>query len=66
MAFRCSCTTVKVDRTTTGKGNLETQTFEELRKLKLVSKGEVTAETIPTLEEALRIAKGEYPGRSRP
>lgn len=48
----------KVDRTTTGKGNLETQTFEELRKLRLVSKGQVTAETIPTLEEALQAAKG--------
>lgn len=48
----------KVDRTTTGKGNLETQTFEELRKLRLVSNGKVTEETIPTLEEALQIAKG--------
>ncbi|WP_353717424.1 glycerophosphodiester phosphodiesterase family protein [Dyadobacter sp. 676] len=48
----------KVDRTTTGKGNLETQTFEELRKLRLVSNGQVTEETIPTLEEALRITKG--------
>ncbi len=48
----------KVDRTTTGKGNLETQTFEELRKLRLVSNGKVTEETIPTLEEALQMAKG--------
>nr|WP_295930766.1 glycerophosphodiester phosphodiesterase family protein [uncultured Dyadobacter sp.] len=48
----------KVDRTTTGKGDLETQTFEELRKLKLVSKGQTTSETIPTLEEALQVAKG--------
>lgn len=48
----------KVDRTTTGKGNLETQTFEELRKLRLVSNGKVTEEMIPTLEEALQIAKG--------
>lgn len=48
----------KVDRTTTGKGNLETQTFEELRKLRLVSNGKVTEETIPTLEEALQIANG--------
>ncbi|SDG85487.1 glycerophosphoryl diester phosphodiesterase [Dyadobacter soli] len=48
----------KVDRTTTGKGDLETQTFEELRKLRLVSNGKVTEETIPTLEEALQTAKG--------
>lgn len=48
----------KVDRTTTGKGDLETQTFEALRKLRLVSNGKVTEETIPTLEEALQIAKG--------
>lgn len=48
----------KVDRTTTGKGDLETQTFEELRKLRLVSNGKVTEETIPTLEEALEVAKG--------
>lgn len=48
----------KVDRTTTGKGDLETQTFEELRKLRLMSNGKVTEETIPTLEEALQIAKG--------
>lgn len=48
----------KVDRTTNGKGSFETLTFEELRKLKLVSNGKVTDETIPTLEEALQIAKG--------
>jgi len=48
----------KVDRTTTGNGDLETQTFEELRKLRLVSGGKVTNETIPTLEEALQTAKG--------
>lgn len=48
----------KVDRTTTGKGDLETQTFEELRKLRLMSNGKATEETIPTLEEALQIAKG--------
>lgn len=48
----------KVDRTTTGKGDLETQTFEELRKLRLRSNGKVTEEMIPTLEEALQTAKG--------
>ncbi|HWV28724.1 MAG TPA: glycerophosphodiester phosphodiesterase family protein [Dyadobacter sp.] len=48
----------KVDRTTTGKGDLETQTFEALRKLRLISNGKITEETIPTLEEALQVAKG--------
>ncbi|MBE9465146.1 glycerophosphodiester phosphodiesterase family protein [Dyadobacter subterraneus] len=49
----------KVDRTTNGKGNLEDQTYEELRKLRLVVKGKITDEKIPTLEEALTVAKGK-------
>jgi glycerophosphoryl diester phosphodiesterase len=49
----------KIDRTTNGKGDLEEQTFEELRKLNLVVKGSVTSEKIPTLEEALMLAKGK-------
>lgn len=48
----------KVDRTTNGKGNPEERTFGELRKLRLVANGKVTEETIPTLEEALKVAKG--------
>lgn len=48
----------KVDRTTTGNGDLETQTFDDLRKLRLVSNGQVTDEMIPTLQEALQVAKG--------
>lgn len=49
----------KIDRTTNGKGDLEEQTFEALRKLNLVVKGSVTSEKIPTLEEALVLAKGK-------
>lgn len=49
----------KVDRTTNGKGDLEYQTYEELRKLRLVVKGKITNEKIPTLEEALNLAKGK-------
>lgn len=49
----------KIDRTTNGKGDLEEQTYDELRKLRLVVKGKVTDEKIPTLEEALLVAKGK-------
>lgn len=49
----------KIDRTTNGKGDLEEQNFEALRKLNLVVKGSVTSEKIPTLEEALVLAKGK-------
>ncbi|PWJ59549.1 glycerophosphoryl diester phosphodiesterase [Dyadobacter jejuensis] len=47
-----------IDRTTNGKGDLEEQLFEDLRKLRLVDKGELTDEKIPTLEEVLTLAKG--------
>ncbi|MCE7044407.1 glycerophosphodiester phosphodiesterase family protein [Dyadobacter sp. CY312] len=49
----------KVDRTTNGKGNLEEMYYEALRKLRLVANGKVTNEKIPTLEEALQVAKGK-------
>ena len=48
----------KIDRTTNGKGNLEDQNFEDLRKLRLVANGQVTDQQIPTLEEVLNVAKG--------
>ncbi|MFT3825326.1 MAG: glycerophosphodiester phosphodiesterase family protein [Chitinophagaceae bacterium] len=48
-----------VDRTTNGKGEVANLTFEELRKLKLKHNGAVTEEQIPTLEEALTLAKGK-------
>jgi glycerophosphoryl diester phosphodiesterase len=49
----------KIDRTTNGKGDLEIQNYEDLRKLRLVANGKVTSEKIPTLEEALNAAKGK-------
>ena len=48
-----------INRTTNGKGDLEAQTFAELRKLRLISNGKLTDEQIPTLEEALLAAKGK-------
>lgn len=48
----------KVDRTTTGKGDPEEMTFDQLQELRLVAHGKVTDEKIPTLEEVLKIAKG--------
>lgn len=48
----------KVDRTTTGKGDPEEMTFSQLQELRLVAHGKVTDEKIPTLEEVLKIAKG--------
>lgn len=48
----------KIDRTTNGKGDLETQNYEDLRKLRLVANGRLTDEKIPTLEEVLLVAKG--------
>lgn len=49
----------KIDRTTNGKGDLEEQTYKELRKLHLVQDGKKTGEVIPTLREALEVAKGK-------
>lgn len=48
----------KIDRTTNGKGDLEDQNFDDLRKLHLVANGQVTDQQIPTLEEVLNVAKG--------
>lgn len=48
-----------VDRTTDGHGNVADMTFEEIRKLHLKFDGKVTDEKVPTLEEALNIAKGK-------
>jgi len=49
----------KINRTTNGKGDLEEQTFADLRALQLVVKGKSTNEKIPTLEEVLNVAKGK-------
>ncbi|MBO9631812.1 MAG: glycerophosphodiester phosphodiesterase family protein, partial [Chitinophagaceae bacterium] len=48
-----------VDRTTNGKGNVKDFTFEEIRKLRLKHNGAITEEIVPTLEEALTLAKGK-------
>lgn len=48
-----------VDRTTDGHGDVANMTFEEIRKLHLKFNGNVTDEKVPTLEEALNIAKGK-------
>lgn len=48
-----------VDRTTNGSGAVSGFTFEEIRKLRLKHNGTVTEEQIPTLEEALLLAKGK-------
>ena len=49
-----------IDRTTTGKGNPEEYTWEELQQFRLkLSDGTVTNEKIATFEEALQLAKGK-------
>ncbi len=47
-----------INRTTTGKGKLEEMTFAQLNQYFLVEKGVVTNYKVPTLEEALLLAKG--------
>lgn len=48
-----------LDRTTTGKGDPEHLTWAELQQLFIVDKGKVTRLKIPSLEEALKVAKGQ-------
>ncbi|MEL7117949.1 MAG: sialate O-acetylesterase [Bacteroidota bacterium] len=49
-----------LDRTTNGKGKVNDFTLSELKKLKLKDKdGKITAHTVPTLEEAMLLAKGK-------
>lgn len=48
-----------IDRTTTGKGDPEKMTWDELKKLSLVVNGKPTGERIPTLEEALLSVKDQ-------
>ena len=48
-----------LERTTTGKGNVSDFTLAEIKKLYLKDiNGKVTTERMPTLEEALDVAKG--------
>jgi len=48
-----------VNRTTNGKGAVDSFTFDEIRKLKLTFNGKPTDLQIPTLKEALLLAKGK-------
>ncbi len=48
-----------MDRTTTGKGDPEEFTWAELSQFYIVDKGKQTPYKIPTLEEALKLAKGK-------
>ncbi len=48
----------KLDRTTTGKGDIEQWSSEELKKLFLKHADSVTAQRIPTLEEVLVFSRG--------
>jgi len=48
-----------MDRTTTGKGDPEELTWEELQKLSIVDKGKKTSYRIPSLEAALELADGK-------
>lgn len=48
-----------MNRTTTGKGDPEELTWEELQQFFIVNKGERTSLKIPTLEDALELADGK-------
>ena len=48
-----------VDRMTNGTGKVADLTFEEIRKLRLKFKGKLTDYQVPTLEEALNLARGK-------
>ena len=48
-----------INRTTNGKGLVADFSFDEIRKFRLKQKNTITDERIPTLEEALLIAKGK-------
>lgn len=50
----------KIDRTTTGKGEIGSLTFDELRKLSLVDRnGNITNFKIPTLDECIEWSQGK-------
>jgi glycerophosphoryl diester phosphodiesterase len=48
-----------VNRTTNGAGRVDSLTFDQIRKLRLKFNGQMTNEQVPTLEEALAVAKGK-------
>lgn len=54
------CHDPTVDRTTKGKGSINDMTLSQIKKLKLISQnGEPTNQTIPTLEEVLKLLNGK-------
>ena len=48
-----------LDRTTTGKGDPEALTWGELQQFFIVDKGKTTRLKIPSLEEALKLSRGQ-------
>lgn len=48
-----------IDRTTTGSGDIETLSSEDLKQYSLLFEGEDSGIHIPTLKEALELAKGK-------
>jgi glycerophosphoryl diester phosphodiesterase len=48
-----------MDRTTTGKGDPELFTWEELQQFNIVDKGKTTSLKIPSLEQELNVANGK-------
>lgn len=48
-----------IDRTTNGSGSVSSLTYEELQQYRLLSGDGLSDETIPTLEEALRMGNGK-------
>ncbi|HEX5171195.1 MAG TPA: glycerophosphodiester phosphodiesterase family protein, partial [Cyclobacteriaceae bacterium] len=48
-----------MDRTTTGKGDPEEFTWDELQRFNIVDKGKITTLKIPSLEQILNAAKGK-------
>lgn len=48
-----------VDRTTNGKGRVDSLSFDEIRKLRLKHNGTLTNEQVPTFEEALKLTRNK-------
>lgn len=48
-----------LDRTTTGKGDPEQYTWEQLQEFHIVDKGQKTTLKIPSLEDALNVVRGK-------
>jgi glycerophosphoryl diester phosphodiesterase len=48
-----------IDRTTTGSGKVKDLTFDQLRTLRLIHRGDTTEQLIPTFEEAILLCKNK-------